>query len=163
MDALVIPSIIAEPRDRRNGGDRRSLIREFRSFRRLTAADRMLTPGALGEKPLIVLTRAQDPQSASSGFWPVWRDLQADLLRLSSNSRHLIAPTPDHYLHVAYPDGVLCAMSDVVRSVRTGKSLSGHAAAAAADPDRLVAASAVSRAGGVRDDCGDRGDYQRDR
>ncbi|HEY1703784.1 MAG TPA: alpha/beta hydrolase [Trebonia sp.] len=163
MDALVIPSIIAEPRDRRRGGDRRSLIREFRSFRRLTAADRMLTPGALGEKPLIVLTRAQDHESASSGFWPVWRDLQADLLRLSSNSRHIIARTPDHYLHVADPDGVLCAMTDVVRSARTGKPLSGAAAAAAA-PDRLVAAaSAVSRAGGVRDDCGDRGDHQSDR
>jgi hypothetical protein len=160
MDALVIPSIIAEPRDRRNGGDRRSLIREFRSFRRLTAADRMLTPGALGEKPLIVLTRAQDHDSAGSGFWPVWRDLQADLLGLSSNSRHIIAQTPDHYLHVADPDVVLRAMSEVVRGVRSGRPLPGPAVA---DPGMLVTASAVSRAGGVRDDGGDRGDHQRDR
>lgn len=67
MDLITIPSIVVASRATRNGADRRSLIREFRSLLKITAADRMLSPGELGSKPLVVLTRARH-RSVRQGF-----------------------------------------------------------------------------------------------
>ena len=50
------------------GADRLSMIREWRAFRGLTAADRPLAPGALGDKPLAVITRA-DGGPYGGGQW----------------------------------------------------------------------------------------------
>ena len=121
MDFCTIPAILASKPLARAGGDRRSLIREFRAFRKLAAADRMLFPGDLGARPLIVLTRARDDTIDDRGFWPVWHELHADLARLSSNSLHVISDSPDHYLNVGDPQLILGAIRQVVRSVRTSE------------------------------------------
>jgi pimeloyl-ACP methyl ester carboxylesterase len=121
MDFFAIPAIIAQSGQARRGGDRRSLIREFCAFRKLTAADRVLFPGDLGTRPLIVLTRARDVTIDDRGFWPVWHALHADLTRLSSNSRHVVSHSSDHYLNVGDPQLILGAIRQVVRSVRTSE------------------------------------------
>jgi pimeloyl-ACP methyl ester carboxylesterase len=54
--ALVIPAIIRESRQARRGGDRRSIIREWRSFRRATDAAPALSATGLGDRALVVLT-----------------------------------------------------------------------------------------------------------
>jgi pimeloyl-ACP methyl ester carboxylesterase len=123
MDFLTIPAILAGSPRSRKGGDRRSLIREFRSFRRLTAADRLLFPGDLGARPLIVLTGARDASINDRGFWPVWRELHEDLARLSADSRHVVSGSPDHHLNTGDPHGILDAVRQVVRSVRSSAPL----------------------------------------
>lgn len=57
LEALTVPLLLRVPRTARTGADRRSIIREFRSSKRLTAADQPLAAAALGSLPLVVLTR----------------------------------------------------------------------------------------------------------
>lgn len=164
MDFCTIPTILRSPVDVGHGADRRSLIKEFRSFLRMTEADRALAPGCLGRKPLIVLTRREDPAFARSGFWPVWRDLQADLARLSANSRHVISASPDHYLNDADPELVACAIRQVVRSARTCEPLEGMAVSGGCREEAAnLAAPTVGGAARVRDHRRERRDHQRDR
>jgi pimeloyl-ACP methyl ester carboxylesterase len=123
MDLLTTPSILLETRASRNGADRRSLIREFRSFARLTEADRLLSEGALGEKPLVVITRGRDASVGDRGFWQIWHDLHADLARLSANSSHVISKNPSHYLNECDPSLVIASILRVVESVRLAAPL----------------------------------------
>jgi len=69
------------------GGDRRSLIREFRAIKGLTAADQLLARRALGGKPLIVLTRAPGSKTPVRPSWQLWHDL-------SGASAGTITPVP---------------------------------------------------------------------
>jgi pimeloyl-ACP methyl ester carboxylesterase len=121
--ALTIPELILRSKRWRGGADRRSIIREYRRFTRLRAADQVLPNGALGGRPLIVLTRGPGSGAAADGLWLVWRDLHRDLARLSANSRHVISDSPDHYLNTADPDLLISAIREVVRSARTGTPL----------------------------------------
>jgi pimeloyl-ACP methyl ester carboxylesterase len=121
--ALTVPELMLRSRRWRGGADRRSIIREYRMFTRLRAADRALTRGALGDRPLIVLTRGPENGADAEGVWLVWRDLHRDLARLSVNSRHIISDSPDHYLNTGDPELVIRAIGEVVRSVRTGTPL----------------------------------------
>ncbi len=121
--ALTVPQLIARSKRWRGGADRRSAIREYRMFTRMGAADQALTRGALGSRPLIVVTRGPGSETAPSSLWLAWRDLQRDLARLSANSRHIVSESPDHYLNEGDPKLLISAVADVVRSVRTGMPL----------------------------------------
>jgi pimeloyl-ACP methyl ester carboxylesterase len=121
--ALTVPQLILRSRQWRGGADRRSAVREYRMFKRLGAADRALTQGGLGDRPLIVLTRGPGTNGQPSRLWRAWRDLQGDLALLSGNSRHLISDSPDHYLNEGDPKLLVSAIAEVVRSVRTGEPL----------------------------------------
>jgi pimeloyl-ACP methyl ester carboxylesterase len=123
MELLTVPSIIAASRAARKGADRRSLIREFCSFLRITEADRMLFPGALEGKPLVVLTRARDTSISDRGFWPIWHGLHSDLARLSANSSHIISDSANHYLNDGDPTLIIDAIRLVVASARTSETL----------------------------------------
>ncbi|MCL2586260.1 MAG: alpha/beta hydrolase [Streptosporangiales bacterium] len=138
MDFFTIPDIMFGPPGARRGGDRRSLIREFRAFRKLTADDRLLFPGDLGSRPLIVVTRRRDDTISDRGFWPVWHELHEDLARLSSNSRHVVSRSPGHHLNEDDPRLILAAAGQVVRSVRTSEPL----ASIAQDGSALIAGPA---------------------
>lgn len=127
MDFFTIPDIVLGPPRARRGGDRRSLIREFRAFRKLTARDRVLFPGDLGSRPLIVVTRRRDDTVRDRGFWPAWYELHDDLARLSFNSRHVVSRSPDHHLNEDDPRLILTAVGQVVRSVRTSEPLTSIA------------------------------------
>jgi pimeloyl-ACP methyl ester carboxylesterase len=126
-DALTIPSIIRESAELRRGGDRRSLIREWRAFRRVTAGQVPLPRHGLGRRPLVVLTCAPDDPAAPARVWQGWHDLHRDLAGLSANSRHLISASPSHYLHSGDPGLVARAVHDVVRCARSGEPLAGTA------------------------------------
>lgn len=101
---------------------RRTLLRELRAFRRLRGRDSFLQPGDLGQKPLIVLTASPPQDAAGRPAWERWYALQADLARLSQNSRHDVAPKSGHDMHADAPDFVLQAIRDVVASVRQGNA-----------------------------------------
>jgi pimeloyl-ACP methyl ester carboxylesterase len=131
--ALVIPSIIRESRESRRGGDRRSIIREWRTFQRVTDAPSALPPGGLGDRPLVVLTCAPDDPTVPDRVYRAWRDLHGDLAGLSVNSRHVLSGSSDHYLNFGDPDLVISAIRDVVRCARSGAPLAEVVAASDAE------------------------------
>jgi biopolymer transport protein ExbB/TolQ/pimeloyl-ACP methyl ester carboxylesterase len=92
---------------------------------------------ALGELPLVVLTRGREelPQPGVSAEEAarrseIWSELQAELPRLSSNSRHVVVPEARHFIHWDAPALVIRAVRDVVMAARTGRSLEGALPAA---------------------------------
>jgi pimeloyl-ACP methyl ester carboxylesterase len=125
--AFMIPSIIREPREERRGADPRSVIREWRAFRRATAREPFLPPGALGDQPLVVLTCAPGDPTVPDRVYEAWRGLHRDLARLSANSRHVISENPSHYLNEHDPDLVISAIRDVVRCARSGGRVTDEA------------------------------------
>lgn len=135
LSSLVVPGILVSTRGRRGGADRRSMLREYRAFRGLTAASLPFGPGALGGLPLAVVTRGPEGPGDPDPLWRAWRELQGELAGLSENSRHVISSSPEHYLNKADPDLVAAAVTDVVRCARTG-SLLGEPLAVAESPER---------------------------
>jgi pimeloyl-ACP methyl ester carboxylesterase len=103
-------------RDHREGLD-------FDAFRTSMAEVR----GAkLGDLPLVVLTRGKEPPpppgvtaEVHARMAQVWREMQAELPRLSSNSAHVIAENSGHYVHQDAPRLVVAAVREVVGAVRT--------------------------------------------
>jgi pimeloyl-ACP methyl ester carboxylesterase len=130
---LENPGIIVSSRKARNGADRRSMIRENRAFYRVTGRDKPLAAGGLGDRPLIVITAG--PGKIFNGrVWQIVHGLHAELARLSSNHRHIVASHPDHYVHKKDPDLVIAAIRDVVHSARTHAPLARPAEAGQEDP-----------------------------
>lgn len=125
--ALTIPAIVAESRQARRGGDRRSIIREWRTFSRVTTGRPLLAAGALGDRPLVVLTCSPEDPAVPRRVWQAWRDLHADMARLSANSRHVMSASADHYLNAGDPDLVTVAVTDVLSSIRSGAPLAALA------------------------------------
>jgi pimeloyl-ACP methyl ester carboxylesterase len=121
--ALSVPQILVSRRGWRSGADRRSMLREYRSMKRLTAADLHLGAGDLGGLPLAVLTRGPDGPADSDRLWQAWCGLQRDLAALSGNSRHVISDSPMHYLNEGDPDLIVASITDVVRCARDGTQL----------------------------------------
>jgi pimeloyl-ACP methyl ester carboxylesterase len=136
--AFMIPSIMRRPVDERNGADPWSVIREWRAFSRATARPPLLPAGALGDRPLAVLTCAPGEPADSERVYERWHDLHRDLARLSGNSRHVVSESDDHYLMRADPDLVTNSIRDVVRCARSGAKL---ADVAALDDDQTVSDS----------------------
>lgn len=130
LAALTVPQLVIRSAEWRGGGDRRSCVTEFRMFRRLSDADQALAPGALGDRPLIVVTRGPVSKERPGRLWEAWHALQQDLARLSANSRHVVSGSPEHYLNEADPELVVRAIREVVRSARAGAPLGAPAVAA---------------------------------
>jgi pimeloyl-ACP methyl ester carboxylesterase len=123
---LENPVLIVSTRKARSGADRRSMIRENRAFYRVTASDKPLAAGGLGDRPLIVITAG--PGKIFNGrVWQIVHGLHAELAGLSSNHRHIVASHPDHYVHKKDPDLVITAIRDVVHSARTRTPLAALA------------------------------------
>jgi hypothetical protein len=81
---------------------------------------------------LIVLSRGRATQTPAGCDVPASvnkqidqanQDLQAQLARLSSNSRHTVAEKSGHNIHLDQPDLVIEAIVGVVEAARTGSSL----------------------------------------
>ena len=125
-ERLFHPKVLFSRRRWRGGADRRSMLREWRAFRRVAEADRPLAPGALGDKPLLVLTRA-DGGPYGGRQWRLWNGFHCEQARLSANSRHVLSSHADHALNESDPELVIAAISEVVRSARTGASLRADA------------------------------------
>lgn len=129
LAALTLPQLIIRSGKWRGGGDRRSCVTEFRMFKRLSAADQALSRGALGGRPLIVVTRGPASKDRPGRLWLAWYGLQQDLAQLSANSRHLVSGSPEHYLNEGDPELVVSSIREVVRSARGGTPLGEPAAA----------------------------------
>ena len=128
--ALTTPQIMAESRQSRRGGDRRSIIREWRTFKRVTDGRPMLSHGQLGDRPLIVVTCGPpDGGNSADSVWQAWHGLHKDLARLSANSRHVISESPGHYLNESDPELLTAVIAEVVSSARTGAPLTEPVAA----------------------------------
>lgn len=121
LGSILLPQLVFFSRRKwRGGSDRWSMVREYLTFKRLTAADAPLAAGALGERPLAVLTRGPQGQAESDGLWQAWYGLQRELAGLSRNSRHLISDSPQHYLNEGDPDLIVGTVIDVIRCARGG-------------------------------------------
>jgi pimeloyl-ACP methyl ester carboxylesterase len=124
LGSLLVPQIVFFSRRKwRGGADRWSLVREYLTFKRLTAADAPLAAGGLGDRPLAVLTRGPEAPDAPDGLWREWYALQCELAGLSGNSAHLISDSPQHYLNEGDPDLIVAAVADVIRCARDGGRL----------------------------------------
>ena len=91
-------------------------------------ADQALAEGALGNKPLVVLTRGPGDGGTVPEDWRRWHGLHEELARLSANSRHIVTHERGHYIHKSEPDLVTAAIRDVLRSARTQTPLADSAA-----------------------------------
>jgi pimeloyl-ACP methyl ester carboxylesterase len=121
LGLTLVPQLVFFSRRKwRGGSDRWSMVREYLTFKRMTAADAPLGPGGLGERPLAVLTRGPEGKADSDGLWQAWYGLQRELAGLSRNSRHLISDSPQHYLNEGDPDLIVTAVTDVIRCARDG-------------------------------------------
>jgi pimeloyl-ACP methyl ester carboxylesterase len=138
LEAMTLPLVMAVPRKVRGGADRRSIMREFRSVKLLTAVDQPLAGGALGDRPLIVLTRGPGSSPAVPEEWRLWHSLHEDLARLSANSHHVVSGQPGHYIHKREPDLVTTAIRDVLRSARTQTPLAELTRPGPPPPERRV-------------------------
>jgi pimeloyl-ACP methyl ester carboxylesterase len=126
LNKLVLPVMLMVPRKARGGADRRSLIREMRALERLTQGDQRLAAGALGDRPLIVITAG--PGKLTKGrTWQIWHDLHAELAGLSANRRHTVASKSGHVVHKDDPDLIITAIRDVVHSARSRTPLAAPA------------------------------------
>jgi pimeloyl-ACP methyl ester carboxylesterase len=138
VNSVMLPVMMIVPRKARGGADRRSLIRENRALERLTASDRPLPAGGLGDRPLIVIT-AGPGKILNGRAWQIWHGLHAELGRLSSHQRHIVASQPGHYVHQKDPDLVVSAIREVVQAARANAPAHGPGPAAppypAAGPD----------------------------
>jgi len=115
---LMIPMMMVATRKARGGADRRSVIREERSFNRVMASGKPVLTHGLGGRPVAVIT-AGPGKIIKGPAWQTWHTLQAELAALSTNRRHIVASHPDHYVHKKDPDLVIGTIRDVVRSART--------------------------------------------
>lgn len=86
------------------------------------AAQLRASPMRLDDKPLIVLTRGMKEATPSSKpeeserTEQVWRELQADLARRSSNGKQIIAEKSGHYIQFYQPDLVIDAIRQVIEA-----------------------------------------------
>jgi pimeloyl-ACP methyl ester carboxylesterase len=94
----------------------------------------------LGDLPLIVLTAGRTPAAPPGAPAEEWaklqaakRPLQADLARLSRNSRHVIAEKSGHAIHRDEPELVIRSIREVVEAVRRGGRLSSAGSSASSD------------------------------
>ncbi len=88
--------------------------------------------GSLDDLPLVVLTQGRPLTFAPDfpadlaayirqSYHPMAMELQFDLARLSSQSRHLLAPRSGHMIHQDEPELVVASIRELVEAVRRGK------------------------------------------
>jgi pimeloyl-ACP methyl ester carboxylesterase len=117
MNARPVIEVMASTRSARNA-DVRTLLDELRHFRRVVDGEPVLAQGAIGTRPVVVLTQrltAADGHSA-------WRELQASLTNLSSRAEHLVSDIGGHDLHRDDPELVVASIVRVVEEVREQSS-----------------------------------------
>jgi pimeloyl-ACP methyl ester carboxylesterase len=87
---------------------------------------------SLGAIPLVILAHSKpvplppsvSPQLASE-MERVWRSMQEQLARLSSNSAYLVVPNAGHHIQLDRPEVVVAAINEVVGAVREQRRLNG--------------------------------------
>jgi pimeloyl-ACP methyl ester carboxylesterase len=75
------------------------------------------SPMQLGSKPLIVLSRGLN-DGASPETEAAWRKLQIELVKCSTNGKHVIAQKSGHYVQFSEPDLVIDAIKQILNKAR---------------------------------------------
>ncbi len=104
---------------------RSALIQETAAWQR--SASQASAAGSLGNRPLIVLSA--ENTFVASQFPSVWKELQTDLSRLSTQGKQTAVDLSSGELIYQSPDAIIEATREVVAEVRQGPQV--HAASAA--------------------------------
>jgi hypothetical protein len=75
----------------------------------------------LGDVPLVVISRDPKRGNADSEAEHRWQKMQIDLLRLSTDSRHIVAEGSGHDIPKQRPDVIVSAVAEMVGKVRETK------------------------------------------
>lgn len=85
----------------------------------------VIRAGSLGDLPLIVLTATgpiwwsdMPPDIDQAKFRKMWLELQADLPKLSANSRQLFADHSSHFMNFDQPDLIINSVRQMVETTR---------------------------------------------
>jgi pimeloyl-ACP methyl ester carboxylesterase len=91
------------------------------SIAELKAAKGAAGPKPLGDRPVIVLTRQEDPPPTGdqAKAYEAWVQLHAEMAKESSRGRQVIVGPSGHFIAVEHPDRVVEAIREVVDAVRT--------------------------------------------
>jgi pimeloyl-ACP methyl ester carboxylesterase len=95
------------------------VVRSELSF--LHGAAPLAESGALPDVPLVVISHRMLTPAASprEGQWEkMWMEMQLDLAARTRQSRHVIASTSDHYVHIREPAIIIDAVRGVVEQYR---------------------------------------------
>lgn len=76
-----------------------------------------------GSMPLVVLSRGYwdampISESENQYAWQAWQEMQRELLKLSSDSKQVVAEQSEHFIQLQEPDLVIEAIREIVKSVR---------------------------------------------
>lgn len=97
-----------------------------------TSVEQVRAASSLGDIPLVVVSRSSDadlvynygeyppdfPKETAEKLEQEWHTMQKELLRLSRNSRQVIAERSGHCIHCTQPNLVVDVIKDVVEEVR---------------------------------------------
>src|SRR5262249_10734145 len=101
-----------------------AIVDDFGSIPR--APDAVRTPlaaGGLGNKPVIALTHGIPFPEAYAALEKGWREGQERIVKLSSNSRLIVAEKSNHMTPVEEPDAVIDAIRRVYHAARDNTAL----------------------------------------
>ena len=87
-----------------------------------------LPPDSLGELPLLVLSRGEEPKAMGDDFTleqaiaqaEIWDTLQDELMNLSSKSQRVIAYESGHLIQNDQPDLVIEEVQKFIRQLQSG-------------------------------------------
>jgi pimeloyl-ACP methyl ester carboxylesterase len=88
---------------------------------------------SIGDRPLVVLTHGKEegPPGTSAEqaaqTLRVWQEMQAEMLKLSTNSVQVVAEKSGHYIQLAAPRLVVAAVREVVEAARARRRVSAGA------------------------------------
>jgi pimeloyl-ACP methyl ester carboxylesterase len=71
---------------------------------------------SLGDIPLTVVTGGTQPHHTPEA-WAYWMNFQKELVKLSSNGKHIIVKGAGHAIHVDSPKDVIDVIRDMVEIV----------------------------------------------
>lgn len=97
---------------------------------------------SLGDLPLVVLTHGipqpapNMPAEVNEAYEKSWQEMQAELARLSTNGKQIIATESGHDIHIDQPELVIAAIREVVAAARA-RLQPGDPTTASAVVDRL--------------------------
>lgn len=100
----------------------RTGVEELRAFSE--SASQTAAAGALGDMPLIVLSRDPDrllhdlSPDLEKQFADTWEKMQEELAQLSRRSTHMLVKNSGHYIQLDQPNAVTEAVRNVVEQAR---------------------------------------------
>jgi homoserine acetyltransferase len=97
-------------------------IEGFQCLDQVRATRRSDGQAPLGDKPLVVLTHGKRGElGAKDSDERAWVEMQEELARLSSNSKHIFVEKSGHQIVLDQPEAVVEAIQQVVENARRRK------------------------------------------